>query len=355
MRERKLFCIGLLPILLCSLALLALTLAFKWRHIEGELKDSTVSTLAGDEYAWAKVETYNLGRDVLLTGSPPDQANLDSALKLAEDTYGVRSASHNGDAFSAVTEAVVEAEPAPAALPLSLPELRANLNGDRLLLSGTLSSQAEVDQVYAQALESYEGINVINELRVGDNIDSIGNSGFINALKEGAQSMHLSGGVLRLIGNVASSELKSQAEASARQSFAGTISNELVVVETIKRDVCQDSINGLLATASINFDTGKSSISADSTELLDSIASTAKRCPDASFEIGGHTDSTGNLDSNMALSQRRAQAVADYLIAQGLTNDRFVARGYGPQSPIADNSTSQGRAQNRRIEFKLSN
>jgi len=96
MRAGKFLCIGWLPILLCSLALLALTLTFKWRHIESELKESTTASLSGEQYSWAKVETYNLGRDVLIVGSPPSKLALDSALSLAEDTYGVRSASHNG-------------------------------------------------------------------------------------------------------------------------------------------------------------------------------------------------------------------------------------------------------------------
>jgi len=88
---------------------------------------------------------------------------------------------------------------------------------------------------------------------------------------------------------------------------------------------------------------------------LDSIAEAAKRCPDANFEVAGHTDSAGSLELNLRLSEARAQAVTDYLIKLGLDSSQFSSKGYGPNQPIADNSTKEGRAQNRRIEFTLSN
>ena len=75
------------------------------------------------------------------------------------------------------------------------------------------------------------------------------------------------------------------------------------------------------------------------------------RCPAAAIEISGHTDGDGEDAFNQALSEKRAQAVADYLVKAGLPADRFTAVGYGSTQPIASNETDDGKAHNRRIEF----
>ena len=80
-----------------------------------------------------------------------------------------------------------------------------------------------------------------------------------------------------------------------------------------------------------------------------------KEYPKASFAIEGHTDSVGSKSSNQSLSERRANAVRDYLIANGIAADRLSAAGYGEDNPIADNKTRAGRAENRRVEVKLNN
>lgn len=88
--------------------------------------------------------------------------------------------------------------------------------------------------------------------------------------------------------------------------------------------------------------------------ILDSAAATLKDNPALVVEVAGHTDSVGAEDYNLDLSQRRAQAVVDYLKARGVTNE-LKARGYGESEPIADNSEEEGRAANRRVELVILN
>jgi OOP family OmpA-OmpF porin len=90
-------------------------------------------------------------------------------------------------------------------------------------------------------------------------------------------------------------------------------------------------------------------IDPDSAGLLDRLTETAMRCPAANIEIAGHTDAAGGDDQ--AMSEKRAQAVADYLVQAGLPAERFKASGYGSLQPLASNDTDEGKAQNRRIEF----
>ena len=73
------------------------------------------------------------------------------------------------------------------------------------------------------------------------------------------------------------------------------------------------------------------------------------------IEVGGHTDDTGRLSTNMRLSQGRAEAVLAYLARRGVDPSRMTAVGYGPDQPIATNTTAEGRRQNRRVELKRVN
>src|SRR5205809_2838077 len=115
--------------------------------------------------------------------------------------------------------------------------------------------------------------------------------------------------------------------------------------------VCQQLFAELLGKARIRFESGKADIVAESAGLLDRLIETALRCPTANIEISGHTDTDGDDAANQALSEMRAQAVADYLVKAGLPANRFSAIGYGSTQPIAANDTDQGKAQNRRIDF----
>ena len=115
--------------------------------------------------------------------------------------------------------------------------------------------------------------------------------------------------------------------------------------------VCQQLFAELLGRGRIRFESGKADIVADSAGLLDRLIETALRCPTANIEIAGHTDTDGEEASNRTLSEKRAQAVTDYLVKAGLPADRFTPVGYGSTQPVAGNDTEEGKAQNRRIDF----
>ncbi len=76
-----------------------------------------------------------------------------------------------------------------------------------------------------------------------------------------------------------------------------------------------------------------------------------KQNPDIKYEIDGHTDNTGNSKHNLELSQQRADAVMSQLVSMGIDSSRLTTKGYGDTEPISDNSTPEGKANNRRVEF----
>jgi OOP family OmpA-OmpF porin len=119
----------------------------------------------------------------------------------------------------------------------------------------------------------------------------------------------------------------------------------------VDASVCQQLFSELLGKAKVRFESGRASIDPDSTGLLDHLVEIALRCPNSNIEVAGHTDADGEDAANQALSEKRAQAVVDYLVKAGLPASRFTAVGYGSTQPVAGNDTDDGKAQNRRIEF----
>ena len=106
---------------------------------------------------------------------------------------------------------------------------------------------------------------------------------------------------------------------------------------------------------SILFNSGKATFQKQTDQVLQAMVAIFKEYPKANFSIEGHTDSDGSKSMNQALSERRANAVRDYLIANGINADRLTAAGFGEDNPIANNKTRAGKKENRRVEVKLKN
>lgn len=116
---------------------------------------------------------------------------------------------------------------------------------------------------------------------------------------------------------------------------------------------CQDAVDALLDQQRFTFDFGKARLASDSAPLLARMVTAMNECPDARFEIEGHTDNKGRESVNRRISERRAKAVRRALIRRGIAEDRLLAIGYGPSRPIASNADPDGRARNRRIEVRV--
>jgi OmpA-OmpF porin, OOP family len=132
------------------------------------------------------------------------------------------------------------------------------------------------------------------------------------------------------------------------------------------KDECPGTLGGLKVDASgcvkqaaqkivlegVTFPSGSTELTAEARAVLDRAAAALSGQAALKVEVGGHTDSIGNPQANVALSQRRAEAVLKYLVSKGVAASRLTARGYGAAEPIADNGTRDGRNKNRRVELK---
>ena len=104
----------------------------------------------------------------------------------------------------------------------------------------------------------------------------------------------------------------------------------------------------------ITFDFGSANLKSEYYEVLNSVASVLEEFGRTYIDVYGHTDSIGSQKYNFKLSYRRANCVADYLIAQGCNFHRFSIRGFGETNPVASNASKSGRSQNRRVEIEIS-
>lgn len=124
------------------------------------------------------------------------------------------------------------------------------------------------------------------------------------------------------------------------------------------KDGCPDEIPAEMLKFSgkidgIKFETGKAIIQSRSFTVLNDAAAVLLKFPEIRLEVQGHTDDVGDDPKNLDLSQRRAQAVVDYLVKKGVTIDRLVSQGYGETRPMVANDNSTDRAINRRVEFLI--
>ncbi len=103
----------------------------------------------------------------------------------------------------------------------------------------------------------------------------------------------------------------------------------------------------------VHFATARFRVLPDSFPLLNQVAQVLNDFPKMRISIEGHTDTVGKEAANMRLSQKRAEAVLDYLVSKGISPERLEATGFGPTKPVASNKTAKGRAQNRRTEFRI--
>lgn len=139
----------------------------------------------------------------------------------------------------------------------------------------------------------------------------------------------------------AEAKVRAEAEAAAQAKVAA------------ERAACLQDITAAAKAGQILFATARATLDARSGATLDALAARMKTCPTVAVSVDGHTDSTGNAEANVRLSQERAEAVVAALVQRGVLAARLKATGVGSARPLADNSSAVGRASNRRIEFTV--
>lgn len=243
-------------------------------------------------------------------------------------------------------------------------------DGARVILSGAVPSENVRGELIAAARGAFANADPVDEMRVAGGAPSFA---FGELARQAVRSVaRLASGEARIVDTQVAVIGDGDAEgvAAVRAAFASppppfrarlavTVDGldvehpELQGLNLASGDAetCERAFDRLMERNVVNFRAGSAAIDPSSRRTLDALASVALRCDRFSIEVAGHTDNQGEREPNMQLSRQRADAVASYLTAQGVSRSRLTARGYGPDNPRASNATPAGQAINRRIEF----
>ncbi len=221
-------------------------------------------------------------------------------------------------------------------------------------LDGVVPSQETYDQIAEAAQRLHEGKTIVNALDVGEVAGSMwleiidGLLDIVTRLDP--WTIDIADGEVTITGLALDSDLAGAVDVLAREVVAGQL--EVATNVQVNPAAVALRLTNLLE-GSTTFASNGSELSPEGIEQLDSAVAVLEENQGAVVIVVGYTDNEGDPDANLLLSQERAEAVVAYLIAGGIDADRLSAVGYGAEDPIGDNSTPEGRAQNRRIEFVI--
>ncbi|AIO41774.1 OmpA family protein [Burkholderia sp. AU19243] len=232
----------------------------------------------------------------------------------------------------------------------------ANATPGQVVVGGKVPDEATKAAVLQKLRDTYGAANVVDQIEVGDVATPPNWSANVQKLL-GAQLKQISKGQLKINGTQI--EMKGEVHNEAqRQQLASDMANTLNPTYTIKNGLRvsaseQGLLDQTLANRTIEFETGSATLTPQGKQILDQMAAALAKLQNRTVDIIGHTDNSGNRTSNIALSQARADAVKGYLITKSIPPQQMTTTGVGPDQPIAPNDTAEGRARNRRIEFRV--
>ncbi|RQR53268.1 OmpA family protein [Burkholderia sp. Bp9125] len=232
----------------------------------------------------------------------------------------------------------------------------ANAAPGQVVVGGKVPDEATKAAVLQKLRDTYGANSVVDQIEVGDVATPPNWSANVQKLI-GAPLKQISKGQLKINGTQI--EMKGEVRNEAqRQQLASDMANTLNPTYTIKNGLRvsaseQGLLDQTLANRTIEFETGSATLTPQGKVVLDQMAAALTKMPNRTVDLIGHTDNSGNRTSNIALSQARADAVKGYLITKGIASQQMTTTGVGPDQPIAPNDTAEGRARNRRIDFRV--
>ena len=332
----------LLILLLLLAALLYHCLAVRPPQIEADVLACAETRLANAGLGDIDVDID--GRDLLLAGSVSDEDTKRRAGDAVSDHCGARVV---------VNElAVVAAVPYRTQLCIA---------ADGLEIAGALPDAAAEARYRAIALERLGAVPVRIDTTIrGDSpagYDRLMTTAFAELAQIDNGCIELTGDEVGIRGEVRSAGARDRLVSDMNQAAGSNfrVSYDLTVPElSDSARACQEALETLLAPGEqVLFDFDSAELHAEGRQLLVEAEAIWETCPDISLVVAGHTDAEGDAEYNRALSKRRADAVVDFLVEQGFDPARLTPVGYGEAQPQASNETEEGRALNRRMEFRV--
>ncbi|KGF81127.1 cell envelope biogenesis protein OmpA [Massilia sp. JS1662] len=225
-----------------------------------------------------------------------------------------------------------------------------------IVVSGTVADDASKAALLARLRAVYGADRIVDQLAVGrvsmppNWNDHVGKLIGPNLKLISRGQLQVDGTNVSLRGDVASEAQRTQiaSDIALALDHGYTVNNGLRVAASE-----QGMLDAALANRIIEFESGQATLTESGKAILDQMSVALLRLKDKRVEVIGHTDNAGSRAGNLSLSQARAEAVKAYVVGRGVRPDMVAVSGEGPDRPVADNRTPEGRARNRRIEFKV--
>jgi OmpA-OmpF porin, OOP family len=245
----------------------------------------------------------------------------------------------------------------PSAQAPAVPGAPAQVQGaGQVVVRGTVPDESTRQAILSRVRAAYGAQRVVDELGVGQVVAPPQWKEHVDRLLQ-ADLKQVSKGQLSIRGNTV--ELQGEVGNEAvRQQLASNMATSLNPTYTVRNGLqvasrAQDLVDQALANRIVEFEAGSAVITPRGQAIVDEMALALAGLKGKRFEVIGHTDADGHRAGNLALSQQRAQAVKDLLVARQVPADAITTLGAGPDRPVATNATPEGRARNRRIEFRV--
>ncbi len=224
-------------------------------------------------------------------------------------------------------------------------------------VQGAVADEATHAAVLAKLRELYGADKVVDQITVGGvvapaNWDSHVQKLLTKQLKQiKVGQLKIDGTQISVSGDVANEAQRQQivSEMAGVLTPAYSIKNSLRVAGSGDQNLLDQTLGNRI----IEFESGKSIITAQGISILDEMAAALGKVDNKQVVIIGHTDNEGARQNNLYLSKMRAEAVKNYLVSKGISSLALSTQGLGPDKPVATNDTPEGKARNRRIEFRV--
>ncbi len=347
--EHKGWALGLIPAALLWFA----GNVFGTPNIQADLKQSVGAAIKD---ARESARNFRIvGRDVLFPNDVADRAALAATIGKVEgvrlvigtdktfaETPAVKTVEQAVDAGEAAAEKAVEA-------------------GKKTVENGLADPDKATHDVAAKAADAGEEAATATEKAVEANANAVTGRADLGKIAPNAATKPADAGddaektALQAGNAIADQSNAATPAASAAEKAAAAKSalKSLPASGPLDAAACQAALNATLVLDKIDFRSGSVKIGRASAYVLDRLAALLQRCPERKVEIGVHADNIGDEEANQALSQRRADKVARYLINEGVAAARLTGVGFGDKKPIASDDDKEGRRENRRIELIL--
>ncbi|HRO27016.1 MAG TPA: OmpA family protein [Luteimonas sp.] len=226
-----------------------------------------------------------------------------------------------------------------------------------VVVEGVVPDEASKATVLARVREVYGAERVVDRVRIGTVVAPPNWSENVAALVEpglrrvSAGELDVNGNSVTIRGTVANELQRQQVASGLLTSLNATYSVNASGLEVGTSS--QHLLDEALANRIIEFESGSDRLTPAGQRVLDGLVEPMRQIGDARVQVVGHTDNVGQRQANLALSLARAESVRDYLQQRGIATAGFSVLGRGPDEPVADNATTEGRARNRRIQFTV--